>query len=75
MKHRTDDEIWEEVARVTKAKAVAPTAEEEELIQRLARQKIESDADSKRQHEVNAERKRQKAVLAAARGDALTSVT
>lgn len=68
MKNKSETEIWEQLLSVTKTKEVKPTEEEELQIRDLARQKLESDEDSKRSARLNAVKRRAAAVLAAARG-------
>ena len=69
MKHRQDSEILDQLLRLTKAKAVNATAEERRLIQEMEEQNRQSEKDAAMMVEVNAKRKREKAILEQARGE------
>lgn len=69
MKHRPESEILDQLLALTKARIVRPTAEETRQIQEIEEQNARSERDSIMMAEVNAKRKREEAILIAARGD------
>lgn len=69
MKHRTNSEILREFVRVTNARAVEPTQEEEEELQQLEEARQRGERDRVRQAEVRARIQREKDLLEQARGD------
>jgi large subunit ribosomal protein MRP49 len=69
MKHRHDSEILEQLLKLTKAKVVRPTAEEQREIQEMEEQNARSERDAVMMAEVNAKRKREEEILEQARGE------
>jgi len=69
MKHRHDSEILEQLLRLTKAKVVRPTAEEQREIQEMEEQNAKSERDAAMMAEVNAKRKKEEEILEQARGE------
>jgi large subunit ribosomal protein MRP49 len=69
MKHRHDSEILEQLLRLTKAKVVRPTAEEQREIQEMEEQNAKSERDANMMAKVNAKRKREEEILEQARGE------
>ncbi|KFY74689.1 hypothetical protein V501_02765 [Pseudogymnoascus sp. VKM F-4519 (FW-2642)] len=67
MKHRHESEILSQLLALTNAVPVEPTPEEVEQLQQLAAQQEVSERDSARHAIFNAEKKREKAILAQAR--------
>jgi large subunit ribosomal protein MRP49 len=69
MKHRHDSEILEQLLRLTKAKVVRPTAEEQREIQEMEEQNAKSERDATMMAKVNAKKKREEEILEQARGE------
>jgi large subunit ribosomal protein MRP49 len=69
MKHRQDSEILEQLLKLTKAKVVRPTAEEQREIQEMEEQNARSERDAAMMAEVNATKKREAEILEQARGE------
>ncbi|KAK5110203.1 hypothetical protein LTR62_006199 [Meristemomyces frigidus] len=69
MKHKSNSEILEELMKLTKARAVEPTVEENEEIRELEEQRVRSARDSVKSAEVRARVKREQELLEQARGD------
>lgn len=69
MKHRQDSEILEQLLKLTKAKVVRPTAEEQREIQEMEEQNAKSERDAALTAEVNAKRKREAVILKQAMGE------
>jgi large subunit ribosomal protein MRP49 len=67
MKHRHDSEILEQLLKLTKAKVVRPTAEEQREMQEMEEQNARSERDAAMMAEVNAKRKREEEILEQAR--------
>lgn len=67
MKHRQSSEILTNLMKLTKATPVEPSKEDIELGKRLAEEIAEADADRIRSKKDHAEKKRQQALLNAAR--------
>ena len=59
----------DQLLRLTKAKVVNATAEERRQIQEMEEQNRQSEKDAAMMVEVNAKRKREKAILEQARGE------
>lgn len=68
MKHRSESEILDELMRLTEARVVRATQEEQLQIQELERQNRESKVESMKQAAINEERKREQAIMDQARG-------
>ncbi|KAF4550140.1 Mitochondrial ribosomal protein L51 / S25 / CI-B8 domain-containing protein [Elsinoe fawcettii] len=73
MAWKKEEEILDDLIRVTKATTVQPTAEERAQLRQLAEDASRSKVDSERSLAVVAERKRQEAILKEARGEAATN--
>jgi len=69
MKHRLDSEILEQLLKLTKAKVVRPTPEEQRQMQEMEEQNAKSERDAAMMAEVNAKRKREAEILTQARGE------
>jgi large subunit ribosomal protein MRP49 len=69
MKHRQDSEILEQLLKLTRAKVVRPTPEEQREIQEMEEQNARSERDAALMAEVNAKRKREEEILEQARGE------
>ncbi|PSK40080.1 hypothetical protein B9Z65_8020 [Elsinoe australis] len=69
MAWKKEEEILDDLIRVTRATAISPTAEERDQLRQLAEDAVRSKKDSERSLAVVAERKRQEAILAEARGE------
>jgi large subunit ribosomal protein MRP49 len=69
MKHRLDSEILDQLLKLTKAKVVRPTAEEQRQMQEMEEQNTKSEKDAAMMAEVNAKRKREEEILTQARGE------
>jgi large subunit ribosomal protein MRP49 len=69
MKHRQDSEILEQLLKLTKAKVVRATAEEQREIQEMEEQNARSERDATMMAEVNATKKREAEILEQARGE------
>lgn len=67
MKHKHEDEILEELLKLTSGEVVRATPEEQALVNELEEQRKRSEADRVRQAGVLAAKKRQQEILAAAR--------
>ncbi|PNS17010.1 Mannan endo-1,6-alpha-mannosidase DCW1 [Sphaceloma murrayae] len=68
MAFKREEEILDDLIRITKATTIHPTAEEKEELRRLAEDGARSKRDSDACHAVNAERRKQAKILADARG-------
>ncbi|KAH8811812.1 50S ribosomal protein-like protein Mrp49 [Xylogone sp. PMI_703] len=73
MKHKPESEILSQFMTVSKAKPVAPTPDETQLMRDLEEQRARSERDSQRMKLVNEKRKRQEAILIQARGEVAAS--
>ncbi|KAG8630438.1 hypothetical protein KVT40_002057 [Elsinoe batatas] len=69
MAWKKEEEILDDLIRLTKATEVQPTAEERGQLRQLAEEAERSKRDSERCLAVEAEKKRQEAILAEARGE------
>lgn len=69
MKHRSESEILDELMKLTEAKVVRATQEEQRQIQELERQNRESEVESIKQAAINEEKRREQAIMNQARGD------
>jgi large subunit ribosomal protein MRP49 len=69
MKHRQDSEILEQLLKLTRAKVVRATAEEQREIQEMEEQNARSERDAAMMAEVNATKKREAEILEQARGE------
>jgi large subunit ribosomal protein MRP49 len=69
MKHRLDSEILDQLLKLTKAKVVRPTAEEQRQMQEIEEQNAKSERDAAMMAEVNARKKMEEDMLTQARGE------
>jgi large subunit ribosomal protein MRP49 len=69
MKHRSESEILDELMKLTEARAVKATVEDMRQIRELEEQNRQSELEAVKSAELNAEKKRQKAILDQARGE------
>lgn len=69
MKHRLDSEILDQLLKLTKAKVVRPTAEEQRQMQEIEEQNAKSERDAAMMAEVNARMKMEEDMLTQARGE------
>jgi large subunit ribosomal protein MRP49 len=69
MKHRLDSEILDQLLKLTKAKVVRPTAEEQRQMQEIEEQNAKSERDAAMMAEVNAKKKMEEDMLTQARGE------
>ncbi|KAJ5038110.1 uncharacterized protein L3040_006979 [Drepanopeziza brunnea f. sp. 'multigermtubi'] len=68
MKHRPESEILDQLLALTRARVVKATAEESRQIQEIEEQRVRSEKDAILSAEVLAKKRREEAILAAARG-------
>jgi len=69
MKHRSESEILDELMKLTEARVVRATAEELRQIQELGEANRKREQESMKGAILNADRKREKALMEQARGD------
>lgn len=62
-KHRTDDQILEELMRLTKGRAVEATATEEQQLRDLETERVKSEKDRRKMKSVLTEKRRQQRIL------------
>lgn len=67
MQHKHEQDIWDELARITKAQAHEPTDAEQEEMRVLEEQQRRSEHEAKLQKAVVAKRKREQEILEMAR--------
>ena len=73
MSNRIPTEILSDLVRLTKARVVEPSLQEQEELRTLDEHRIRSERDSKLSLEVRQKKKREEAILAQARGEIAAS--
>jgi large subunit ribosomal protein MRP49 len=69
MKHRLESEILDQLLKLTKARVVRATPEEQRQIQEMEEQNARSERDAAMMAEVRAKKKREEEILTQARGE------
>ncbi len=69
MKHRLESEILDQLLKLTNARVVRPTPEEQREIQDMGEQNAKSERDAAMSAEVRAKKKREEDILTQARGE------